>query len=61
MDRVIVVTLIICITIVLVSIIRVIELEISRKRVMKNLNKFSKAFGVKDKSDDGDLPKFGGF
>ena len=60
MDRVVVITLIICATLVLISIIRAVDSASSRKEVLKKLDKFGKAFDNKKKSDD-DGPKFGGF
>lgn len=59
MDRVVVVTLIVCATLVVISIVRAVESAASRKDVLNKLDKFDKAFGKK-KSDD-DFPKFGGF
>lgn len=60
MDRVVVVTLIVCATLVVISIVRAVESAASRKDVMNKLDEFDKAFGNK-KSDDDDFPKFGGF
>lgn len=54
------IVLILCATFVLTQIIRAVSVASSRKEVTKNVDRFHRAFGVKDKSKD-DRPKFGGF
>lgn len=54
------IVLILCTTFILTQIIRAVSVASSRKEVTKNVDRFNRAFGIKNKSDD-DLPKFGGF
>jgi len=69
------ITLIICSTVALISVMSTINKVIERKQIMKDLDKFTKAFDdkyskksridwdkyeKKEKKED-DLPKFGGF
>lgn len=54
------IVLILCATFILTQIIRAVSVASSRKEVTKNVDRFNRAFSIKNKSDD-DLPKFGGF
>lgn len=54
------IVLILCATFILTQIIRAVSVASSRKEVTKNVDRFNRAFGVKNKSED-DRPKFGGF
>ena len=57
------ITIIVCVTILLMGLIGTINKAIERRDVKKSLEKFTKAFPElkKKKEDDDDLPKFGGF
>lgn len=51
MDRVIVITIIVCITLVILAFMNAVDKAIQRKEVMKKLDKFGKAFGEKKKEE----------
>lgn len=64
MDRAITITLIVCLTLILISVLQSVNKAQERKYINKRLDKFKRAFKDLDKKqndDDDDLPKFGGF
>ena len=60
MGTAVTITLIICLTLVAICMMAFYSNVAERKEIMKKIDKFDKAFG-KNKDNDDDLPKFGGF
>lgn len=57
----IIITLIICATIVIITIIGGLTAALNRKQVTKQLDQFKKAFPTTTTKNNDDLPKFGDF